>query len=180
MGHERETDAALLADPAPEAFGTFYARYVDVVGVYVRRRAPRADLAYDLTAETFARALARRHTFDPEKGPAVAWLLGIARNLLHDTGREGRVAAQTRQRLRMQRHVLDDEQLAAIDDRLDVDLDRLLLTLPPEQRDAIRRRVLDDQPYAAIADDTACSPLVARQRVSRGLAALRRTAKDLR
>jgi RNA polymerase sigma-70 factor (ECF subfamily) len=180
VGHERDTDATLLTARGSEAFAEFYTRHVDVVAMYFRRRTSRPDLVYDLTAETFAKALQRRGSYDPLKGPAIAWLLGIARNLLYDAAREGRVAAETRRRLQMQRHVLDDQQLAAIDERLDVDLDALLRTLPPDQLEAVRRRVLDDEPYAAIAESTACSPLVARQRVSRGLAALRRTAKDLR
>jgi RNA polymerase sigma-70 factor (ECF subfamily) len=180
VGHGRENDATLLATRGPEAFGEFYARHVDIVAVYFRRRTPRPDLVYDLTAETFAKALRRRAAYDPAKGPAIAWLLGIAKNELYDATREGRVAFETRRRLLMQRHVLDDQQLAAIDERLDVDIDALLMTLPEDQREAVRRRVLDDESYAAIAESTACSPLVARQRVSRGLAALRRTAKDLR
>lgn len=170
----------LLATRGPEAFGEFYARHVDIVAVYFRRRTPRSDLVYDLTAETFAKALQRRASYDPDKGPAIAWLLGIAKNQLYDAAHQGRVAAETRRRLQMQRHVLDDQQLATIDERLDVDLNALLKTLPQDQREAVRRRVLHDESYAAIAESTACSPLVARQRVSRGLAALRRTAKDLR
>jgi len=35
-------------------------------------------------AETFARALEHRGAYDPRRGPAIAWLLGIARNLLLD------------------------------------------------------------------------------------------------
>jgi RNA polymerase sigma-70 factor (ECF subfamily) len=180
VGHERETDERLLATRGPDAFGEFYARHVDIVAMYFRRRTPRPDLVYDLTAEAFAKALRRRASYDPGKGPAIAWLLGIAKNQLYDATREGRVASETRQRLQMQRHVLDDQQLAAIDERLGMDVDALLKTLPEDQREAVRRRVLHDESYAAIAESTVCSPLVARQRVSRGLAALRRTAKDLR
>ena len=36
------------------------------------------ELAADLTAETFAAALVSVRRFDPARGPAVAWLLGIA------------------------------------------------------------------------------------------------------
>jgi DNA-directed RNA polymerase specialized sigma24 family protein len=43
------------------------------------RRTGDAELAADLTAETFAAALASRRRFDPAKGPAIGWLYGIAR-----------------------------------------------------------------------------------------------------
>ena len=49
-----------------------------------------------------------------------------------------------------------------------------LSDLPVEQREAVRRRVLADEDYEAIAFELECSPAVIRQRVSRGLAALRK------
>ena len=51
-----------------------------------------------------------------------------------------------------------------------------LADLPPEQRDAVRRRVLDEASYAEIAGELQISQAAARQRVSRGLAALRKGA----
>ena len=50
-----------------------------------------------------------------------------------------------------------------------------LSDLPADQREAVRRRVLAEDDYATIAADLECSEAVVRQRVSRGLAALRRT-----
>jgi RNA polymerase sigma factor (sigma-70 family) len=40
--------------------------------------------AEDVTSETFARALRGRETYDPSKGPPIAWLLGIARRCISD------------------------------------------------------------------------------------------------
>jgi DNA-directed RNA polymerase specialized sigma24 family protein len=42
------------------------------------RRTRDAELAADLTAETFAAALAARARFDPGRGSASAWLFGLA------------------------------------------------------------------------------------------------------
>jgi RNA polymerase sigma-70 factor (ECF subfamily) len=44
----------------------------------------------------------------------------------------------------------------------------------------VRRRVLAEDDYATIAADLECSEAVVRQRVSRGLATLRRTSKESR
>ena len=46
------------------------------------------------------------------------------------------------------------------------------------RREAVRARVFDEQPYSAIAEQLQCSPLVARKRVSRGLATLRSIVVD--
>ncbi len=56
----------------PEAFALLYRRHVHALRGYFYRRTGDAELAADLTAETFAAALDGAHRFDPERGPAVA------------------------------------------------------------------------------------------------------------
>jgi len=51
--------------------------------------------------------------------------------------------------------------------------ERALAELPAQQRDAVLARVVDERSYEEIATTMRCSELVARQRVSRGLRALR-------
>ena len=173
-------DSELLTDPDPEAFGAFYDRHLPAVTAYVGRRARRADLTFDLVAETFARALEHRARYEPARGPAVAWLLGIARNLLVDAVRRGRVADAARRRLAMTAVVLDDDALRRIEEHGSVDLATALAALPADQRDAVLRRVVAEEPYPLIADRVGCSEQVVRQRVSRGLAALRRNTVEER
>jgi DNA-directed RNA polymerase specialized sigma24 family protein len=80
MEPEIDDDALLVAAvDDPEAFAQFYRRHVRGVLAYFRRRAPDADTAADLTAETFAAALEGRHRYAPARGPALGWLYGIAR-----------------------------------------------------------------------------------------------------
>jgi RNA polymerase sigma-70 factor, ECF subfamily len=74
----------------------------------------------------------------------------------------------------MQRVLVDDAQLEAIERESASDLERLLEALPDEQRQAVEVRVLGEEPYAAMATRIGCSEQVVRKRVSRGLAALRR------
>jgi RNA polymerase sigma factor (sigma-70 family) len=171
-------DAQLLGAEHPAAFGRFYERHVGVVTAYAARRVARADLTFDVVAETFARALERRGQYDPARGPAVAWLLGIARHLIYDAARRRRVDAAARRRLGMAPVALDDAQLAAIEARGSVDLRAALATLPEGQREAVLRRVLAEEPYPAIAADVGCSEQVVRQRVARGLARLREQLKE--
>lgn len=177
MGRQPD-DATLLAAEHPGAFGRFYERHVGAVTAYVGRRVARPDLVFDVVAETFARALERRGQYDPARGPAVAWLIGIARNLISDAARRRRVDAAARQRLGMPVVALDDAQLEAVEARASVDLRGALAALSEDQRAAVLRRVLAEEPYPAIAAGVGCSEQVVRQRVARGLARLRRELEE--
>jgi RNA polymerase sigma factor (sigma-70 family) len=156
-------------------FAAFYERHVGVVTSYVARRVGgRPELVFDVVAETFARALEKRVQYDAARGPEVAWLIGIARNLLADAAQRRRVDAAARQRLGMAPIHLDDVQLARIEERGALDLTGALSALPADQREAVLRRVLAEESYADMAAAIGCSEQVIRQRVSRGLARLRR------
>ena len=65
----------------PTEFGVVYDRYADDVHRFVLRRLG-ADLADDITAETFATALRHRARYDPARANARPWLFGIAANLV--------------------------------------------------------------------------------------------------
>ena len=181
---ERCTDEELLAAGDAQAFGVLYARRHSLVRAYLRRQVgPRNDVVLDLVAETFARALERRGQFDAERGTAASWLLAIAHNLLVDAARRGRVADQSRKRLGMDPIELIDEDLERVVERDSVceataELRRYVSELPPEQREAVERRVLQEHSYAVMAEQIGCSQQVARQRVSRGLAALRERIEE--
>jgi len=75
----------------------------------------------------------------------------------------------------MERLELDDADLARIEALADGGgATALLELLSPDQRDAIRAHVIDERDYDEIARSLATSESVVRQRVSRGLAAVRR------
>src|SRR3954454_22482982 len=54
------------------------------VYAYVAYRIGDGADAEDVTSETFERALRYRDSFDPRRGDAAAWLVGIARRVLAD------------------------------------------------------------------------------------------------
>jgi RNA polymerase sigma-70 factor (ECF subfamily) len=173
MGATHRPDADLLASGAAEDFGRFYDRHLRAVVAFVGARMRTPELIFDVAAETFARALENRETYDPAKGPAIAWLLGIARNLIVDAARRGRVESESRRRLGIAPVQLDDEQLTLIAERARVDLRAALASMPATQREAVFRRVVLEESYTEIAGAVRCSEQVVRKRVSRGLAALR-------
>jgi len=176
-GSDRLDEAAILtsARSGAEGFAAFYRHFErPMLGFFVRATG-RADLAADLTAETFARALEALVTYDPHRGRADQWLFGIARNVLSTSYRRGRVDAAARERLGLPKLILDDHAAATIS-RLSTYPDAASLALaelPQDQRLAIEAHVLDERGYAEIAGELRCSEAVVRQRVSRGLRTLR-------
>jgi RNA polymerase sigma-70 factor (ECF subfamily) len=172
-GRRREPDDAELLAGDHEAFGTFYARHEDAVLGFFLRRTRSAELAADLTAETFAAALRSRRSHDAGRGEARGWLFGIARHVLAASLRRGRVEDDARRRLGMERLVLDDEALARIEELTGAPALEALADLPPQQREAIAGRVVEERGYDELAVALECSESVVRQRVSRGLRALR-------
>lgn len=177
-------DAELLRravdDADGEAFAELYRRHVDAVLAYLRRRVPTPELALDLTAETFATAIERAHTYRGD-APVGAWLYGIARNKLLESLRRGRVEDAARRRLAHEPLAVTDDELAAVESRAARGaglLDEQLALLAPEVREALVARIVDERDYDEIAADLACSEQVVRKRVSRGLRRLRAALEE--
>jgi len=177
---EHRSDQELLERTAadPEAFGIFYRRHIGAVLAFFRRRTGDPQLALDLTAETFARALEHADSFRAMAQPPGAWLYAIARNLLTDSYRRGQVVDDARRRLALEPMIVTELGFERVESAADaagdfasVDLDE---SLSPEQASAVRARVLEDRSYNEIAEQLRCSPQVARQHVSRGLRSLKR------
>jgi RNA polymerase sigma-70 factor (ECF subfamily) len=163
-----------LAHTNEDAFTLFYQRYERLVAGWLMRQTGRPELAADLTAEVFAAAYLGGARFREGPEPAGAWLLGIARNKLLRSLRRDRTEASSLRRLGVERIALGDESLAALEELRDMGATALLETLPAEQREAVHARIIDELDYDAVAARAHVSPAAARQRVSRGLAALRR------
>ena len=159
-----------------DAFTALYREHAPALLAWLYRRTRDAETAADLCAETFAAALASSDRYDAARGPAVAWLYGIARNQLGSAARRGRVEDRARRKLGMAPIELSDLAVERIEA---LAADERLAALPADQRDAVRARVLDDREYSDIAASLRTSESVIRKRVSRGLAGLReRTGEE--
>lgn len=172
---EHEQALLMAARSNPKVFGELYEWFERPLLQFFMHATGRADLAADLTAETFARAIEVIANYDPARGRADQWLFGLARNILSESYRRGRVDAAARQRLGFPRLVLDDHAIEVIS-RIGAtpgEATLALAELPHDQRQAIQARVLDERDYDQIANELQCSEAVVRQRVSRGLGALR-------
>jgi RNA polymerase sigma-70 factor (ECF subfamily) len=174
---DEELLAALPRDPA--AFSAFYRRHVDDVLGYLARRSGDPELAADLTAEVFATVLLQARRYRAERGAPKAWLLTIAARKHTDSWRRAAAEDRARRRLGVRDVDLEADDVAYIEARAG-EVEALIADLPAEQRVAVRGRVLEDRGYDELAAAAGVSPAAIRQRVSRGLAALRdRLGKEL-
>jgi RNA polymerase sigma factor (sigma-70 family) len=167
-----DTELLLASRTSSEPFGVFYERHVASVLSFFRRRVPGPEEAFDLTAETFAAALASLPRYEPGPEPFVAWLFAIARHKLSEALRRSRIQDAARRALAMEPIQLDDGAIEILERTARSSAVELLETLAPEQRDAIKAHHLEDRGYTEIAGELRCSESVIRKRVSRGLAAL--------
>lgn len=166
-----------LTREQPDAFGVFYERHVRAVLSHLRGRGLPLEEALDLTGEIFAAALTAAPRYRPGEAPASAWLFGIARNKLwkHRRARASEVAA--RRRLGMARLSFSDDALERVEELLDAAPQSYVDGvghLPPAEREAVIARIVEERGYDEIARATDATPAAVRQRVSRGLARLRR------
>jgi DNA-directed RNA polymerase specialized sigma24 family protein len=94
--NDAERLAVEAAQRDPARFDELYEANFERVYAYVARRVRDRDVACDLTAEVFHRALEHLGRFEWRGVPFVAWLLRIAAHAIADratrAGREGRAA----------------------------------------------------------------------------------------
>jgi RNA polymerase sigma-70 factor (ECF subfamily) len=78
------------AGTAESVCRAWYQAYGELLYSYLRFHVPSADLAEDLTAEVFLRALRGFDRFDPSRRSPKPWLFRIAQNVLRDHRRQAR------------------------------------------------------------------------------------------
>ncbi len=176
QGDPGDDDDALLvaARTQPEAFGALYDRRYARVTAFFYRRTLCPHTSSELTAETFAQAWANLRRFDPQQGPAMGWLMGIAGNLYRNWLRRGVVSDKARRKWGITTPALVEEDLDKIENLIDLThlrsaLAEALAAMSPSARDAVVLRVALDLPYDEVAVRLGCSVGAARVRVSRGL-----------
>ncbi|MPZ62922.1 MAG: sigma-70 family RNA polymerase sigma factor [Propionibacteriales bacterium] len=162
----------------PEVFEAFYRRHVDEVQRFIARRVADPYLAADLAAEVFLAAIESAHKYRPGRGAPVAWLYGIARNVLaahrRRRAREVRVAVEVSGRA-----LVDDDDLVRLEERIDaarqarhlyVAMDRL----SESERAVLELVALDGLTAAEAAKVLRISPVAARVRLHRARGAMQR------
>ncbi|MER5764841.1 RNA polymerase sigma factor [Streptomyces sp. NPDC002082] len=164
----------------PEGFGAFYEEHIDAVLGFVTRRVTDPHLAADLTADIFLAALKDAAGYRPDRGVPIAWLYGIARNVLASHARAGARERGALQRL-SGRRLLDDQDVAALEERIDAqrafrDLAERHAALSEPLRAALDLVVVDGLTPAEAAQALGVTQATIRVRLHRARRALRTPA----
>jgi RNA polymerase sigma-70 factor (ECF subfamily) len=163
-----------------DAFAALYDEMVDNVTIFIARRTLDAELALDLTAETFAQAFRGRKSFrGTTEAELRAWLYTIARRQVSRYHRRGAVERRALEALGATMPEVSEDDLREIEELAGLDTLRTVLgdelqRLSHDQREALRLRVVEERPYPEVADALGVSEQTARARVSRGLRSLAR------
>lgn len=167
-------DSGSLA-PADPRWREWYEAHSDAVYGYVRFHVSSPDVAEDLTADTFVRALGASDRFDPTRASPRTWILAIARNAVRDHLR------QARRRRHLPLASLRDLAFDAPspEERLlwEEDVRRVLEAvgrLGHEDREIIGLRYGSGLPPAGIAEALRLNESAVRTRLWRALKRLRR------
>lgn len=161
-----------------DAFSSLYEREGEAVLVFLTRRTLDAEVAVELTAETFAIALGswrRVRELGPEQ--ARAWLFTVAHRKYVRYVRRARVERRAVERMGIRVPLVHHDDLALIEERaglgdLRAALGQELERLSAGQRAALQLRVVEERSYDEVARRLGISEQTARARVSRGLRAL--------
>jgi RNA polymerase sigma-70 factor, ECF subfamily len=161
----------------PDAFERFYREHVEAVQRFVARRVDDPYLAADLTADVFVAAIESAASYRRSRGEPVAWLFGIARNVV--AGQHRQNAKRLRVSSRFEgRDLVDEEDLAALHARIDAEaaarsLYRELDRLSAGERAVLELVALDGLTVAEAARALGINPVAARVRFYRARRALR-------
>jgi RNA polymerase sigma-70 factor (ECF subfamily) len=176
-GHNRGRGQLEIASD-PDAFERFYREHVEAVQRFVARRVGDPYLAADLTADVFVAAIESARSYRRNRGRPIAWLFGIARNVVADERR--RTARRLRVATRVEgRDLVDEEDLAALHARIDAEsaarsLYAELARVSDAERAVFELVAIDGLTVAEAARALGINPVAARVRYHRA----RRSLED--
>lgn len=171
-------ELALRARTDAEAFGELYRRHRDAVFRYLRARCRDDELALELTAVTFEKALGSIGRYRTKGGGVLAWLLRIGRNAAADHERRQRPLVP-QWRMNTDRPSLEpspEEAVVRSDERRRLRL--LVADLPELQRDALALRFGASLTAREIGMVIGKNEEATQKLISRAVARLKEVAHD--
>jgi RNA polymerase sigma-70 factor (ECF subfamily) len=137
----------------PDAFGELYERHVRKIYNYVYYRTGNHQVAEDLTARVFHRALKHVENFEYRGVPFSAWLYRIAHNLVANWHRDRsrRPVVPLEHQLPIHRAGKHPEQEAIATEEKEMLL-RMVRQLPPERQQLLILKFVERLPNAEIGE----------------------------
>jgi len=166
-----------LVSTDPAIFEAFYREHLERVQRFVVRRIGDREHAADLTAEVFLAAIHSAHRYRARQGAPKTWLLGIARVVVANDGRQRARQRRGEQRLRGS-ILLDEDDAARLDAQIDAaarsrELYAAMDRLPDGERAVLELVALDELSLTEAAAAAGVRPVAARVRLHRARRKLR-------
>jgi RNA polymerase sigma factor (sigma-70 family) len=178
------TDRELLVASRVEtaAFEELYRRHVGATIRFAARRSDRPSDVVDLVAAVWLEVVASLDRYEPHRGDALPWILGIAANLCAVERRRRAREHEVLRRLGGRRtlHEDDYERLEGEIDAVTVApaLRRGLRELPPSERAVAELVLLDGVTPSEAAEALGIRPAAVRMRLARARRKLRALAEN--
>jgi RNA polymerase sigma factor (sigma-70 family) len=161
----------------PDAFEAFYREHVDAVERFVARRVRDAHLVADLTTDVFLAAIDSAHRYRPRRAEPIAWLYGVARNVVAAEFRRSERERRATTRV-AGRSLVDDDDLARLEERIDAEsrargLHDAMARLPDGERAVLELVAVDGLAVGEAAQALGIRAVAARVRLHRARRSLR-------
>ncbi|MDX1906453.1 MAG: sigma-70 family RNA polymerase sigma factor [Bacteroidia bacterium] len=162
------------AQQNPRHFSALYERYYDAVYLFIYKRLHEEEIAGDLTADVFIKALHHLPKYRFQGVPFSAWLFRIASNEVNQYFRHN----QRQRHVSLERiqlgHLIEEIEEQVSEDSIRQVLD-LIQTLPPDDLQLIELRFFEQLSYKEIGLICHMTENNAKVRVYRLLTRLRTT-----
>jgi RNA polymerase sigma factor (sigma-70 family) len=153
-------------------FERLYTEHGRALFTFLLYRTGDRQLAEDIAADTFERAMRRRSLFDRRRGNEKSWLYAIALNLLRDHARRSDAERRAVERVGADRHDAADDPGIELTEQRD-ELSRALEQLSDGERDLIALKFGAGLSVAEIASLRREKPSAIESRLYRSLRKLR-------
>lgn len=153
-----------LTTRPPRSLAEAAEAHLDDVFGYLLYLTRDRETAEDLSSATFEKALRMWDRFDPRRGSARTWLLGIARTTALDWFR-----AEARRRKREEAAALDERVEESFVEGLSPELEAALTSLSAGEREVLALRIVLELDGDAAARVLGISPTAVSTRLSRAL-----------
>lgn len=181
-GVDARSDEELLsiARHEPEALDALYRRCVGKTVAFATRCCTTAEEVHDLVAATWLEVIGISSRFDPSRGKALPWILGVMANLANDQRRRRAREHEALRRLAGQR-VLGAEDVLRLEEEIDAfrlagPLTRELGAMPAREREAFELVTFGGVGQEEAAKALGIAPAAFRMRLSRARKRLRAIA----
>lgn len=155
----------------PAAFESFYRRHIGAVSRFIARRVDDPHSVADLTADVFLAVIDSAHSYRADAGSEIAWLYGVARNVVNAERRKA--ARERRATGRIAGHrLLDADDITRLEERIDAEgaarrTYRAVADLPGGVRAVLELVAVDGLTVTEAAAALGIRPVTARVRLHR-------------